>query len=158
MRQKVTSARIGDFISKALNSFHFKVVSTDSELVSDAGRFFAPKFLYWMLGEEERILGYEGLQVVIYLSAKRLIPCVEVTFARKAPAMAKVDDVVEKLRKHYGTIYTDKKEFATKVLAYESQFQLPGVSFTNDKLQARGFQVRHVSLSDSRFSEQNFFV
>jgi hypothetical protein len=66
--------------------------------------------------------------------------------------------VVEKLRKHYGTIYTDKKEFATKVLAYESQFQLPGVSFTNDKLQARGFQVRHVSLSDSRFSEQNFFV
>ena len=92
------------------------MVSTDAELVSDAGSFFAPKYLYWMLGEEERILGYEGLQVVVYLSAKRLIPCVEVTFARKAPAAAKVDDVVEKLRKHYGTIYTDKQEFASKVL------------------------------------------
>ena len=69
-----------------------------------------------MLGEEERILGYEGLQIIVYLSSKRLIPYVEVTWKSKAPTTVKVDDIVEKLQKHYGTIYTDKSEFVSKVL------------------------------------------
>ena len=50
-----------------------------------------------MLGEEERIMGYEGLQVTIYLSSKRLIPYVEMTWESKAPIFAKIDDVIGKL-------------------------------------------------------------
>ena len=110
----------------ALDVIHFKIVAEESELTGDRGEFFAPKFLYWMFGETERILGYEGLSVTIYLSSKRLIPCVELTYERKAPASIKSDDVVEKLRKHYGTVYTDKREFSEKVLKVETQFQLPG--------------------------------
>jgi len=68
-----------------------------------------------MFGEDERITGYEGLQVTIYLSSKRLIPYVEMTFEAKAPIFAKIDDVIGKLQKHYGTLYTNKAEFV-KVL------------------------------------------
>ncbi len=50
-----------------------------------------------MLGEEERILGYEGLQIIIYLSSQRLIPCVEVTWTAKAPNTVKIDDIMQKL-------------------------------------------------------------
>ncbi len=85
------------------------------DITSERGPFFAPKFLYWMLGEDERVMGYEGLQVTIYLSSKRLIPFVEMSWEAKAPSFAKIDDIIGKLRKHYGTLYTDKAEFA-KVL------------------------------------------
>ncbi len=85
------------------------------DITSESGPFFAPKFLYWMLGEDERVMGYEGLQVTIYLSSKRLIPFVEMSWEAKAPSFAKIDDIIGKLRKHYGTLYTDKAEFA-KVL------------------------------------------
>lgn len=47
-----------------------------------------------------------------------MIPFVEMTWEAKAPSFAKIDDVIGKLRKHYGTLYTDKAEFA-KVLQFE---------------------------------------
>ena len=67
------------------------------DLTPDDGNFFAPKFLYWLLNEEEKILGYENLQVIIYLSSKRLIPCVEMHYTAKAPIASKVDDIMAKL-------------------------------------------------------------
>jgi hypothetical protein len=39
------------------------------------------------------------------LSAKRLIPLAQVTYLRKAPAFANVDNISEKLEKHFGKIY-----------------------------------------------------
>ncbi len=96
-RRKLEDQKIGDFIVKAIDSFHFKIVGNPVDICSDSGNFFAPKFLYWMLGEDERVTGYEGLQVTIYLSSKRLIPYVEMTWESKAPSFAKIDDIVGKL-------------------------------------------------------------
>jgi hypothetical protein len=79
-----------------------------------------------MLGDEEKLMGYEGLQVIIYLSSKRMIPFVEIHYLQKAPVFTKVDDVMDKLKKHYGTLYTDKSEFAAKVLAEEKEMAMPG--------------------------------
>ena len=69
--------------------------------------FFEAKFLDWvsfqrsdrgqLFGEKELISGYEGLSVTVFLSSKRLIPYVEITYERKAPISAKVDDVLFKL-------------------------------------------------------------
>ncbi len=39
----------------------------------------------------------------------------------KAPVFTKIDDILGKLQKHYGTLFTDKSEFA-KIIAEESQF------------------------------------
>ena len=73
-----------------------------------------------LFGEEERIQGYENLSVTICLSARRLIPFVSVTYEKKAPLLvAKIDDIEEMLRKHYGTIYTDKDKYVQEVLAFE---------------------------------------
>ena len=72
-----------------------------------------------LFGEEERIQGYENLSVTICLSARRLIPFVNVTYEKKAPLFAKIDDIEEMIRKHYGTIYTDKDKFVQEVLAFE---------------------------------------
>ena len=60
-RQKIEGQRIGDFIVKAIESVHFKIVKSENDINDVSGSFFAPKYLYWMLGEEERIMGYEGL-------------------------------------------------------------------------------------------------
>ena len=96
-RRKIDDQKIGDFIVKAIDSFHFKIVAHPIDITAESGQFFAPKFLYWMFGENERIMGYEGLQVTIYLSSKRLIPYVEMTWDSKAPSFAKSDDVIGKL-------------------------------------------------------------
>lgn len=64
----------------AAEAFHFKIVSQQKELTLEDGLFFAPKFLYWLCGEEEKVRGYQGLQVVIYLSSKQLVPCVEIAY------------------------------------------------------------------------------
>jgi len=50
-----------------------------------------------MFGEKEHINGYEGLCVDISMSAKRLIPMVQITYERKAPAFAHIDNISEKL-------------------------------------------------------------
>jgi hypothetical protein len=50
-----------------------------------------------MFGEKELIQGYEGLSVTIFLSSKRLIPYVEITYERQAPISTKVDDILFKL-------------------------------------------------------------
>lgn len=71
-------------------------------------------------------MGYEGLQVNIYLSAHRLIPYAEITWVSKAPAWTKIDDILGKLEKHYGTCFTNKSEFE-QCLKDEVGLAKPGV-------------------------------
>ena len=48
-RRRVDEQRIGDFIVKGLDSVHFKIVSDQSEVSDETtGKYFAPKFLYWV--------------------------------------------------------------------------------------------------------------
>lgn len=61
----------------------------------------------------------------MYLSSKRLIPYVELIYRSKASISSKVDDIIGKLTKHYGTLYTVKSDFL-RVLNEETQFELPG--------------------------------
>lgn len=106
-----------------------------------------------MLGEEEKIMGYEGLQVIIYLSSKRLVPYVEVHWQSKAPVFTKIDDLIGKITKHYGVIFTCKNEFTQKVLNLEKSYELPGDVFPCQSLEAKQLQMRQVCLSDQTYSE-----
>lgn len=54
-----------------------------------------------MFGEKEQIVGYEGLSVTIFLSSKRLVPFVELTFEKQAPTASKIDDILFKIKEHY---------------------------------------------------------
>ena len=66
-------------------------------------------------------MGYEGLQVDITLSPKFLVPLVRVTYEKKAPSFAAIDKIEEKLRDHYGTIYTEASLFESEILQNEKK-------------------------------------
>lgn len=111
---------VGDYIVKAIDSVHFKIVSDLNQLEdANSADFFAPKFLHWIFGEKEEIKGYEGLNITFYLSAKQLIPLVEIAYSKKAPAFAAVDNLEEIFKKHFGPdrLYFDKKAFSEVLLA-----------------------------------------
>ena len=108
-----------------------------------------------LLGEEERIQGYEGLLVTICLSAKQLIPCVKISYTKKAPPFAKIDDIEQLLRKHFGTLYTDAEKYEAEVLAPErASADKPGQPYEEDEK----VEVRRVYLSDETFLPQNYFL
>mmetsp|Transcript_3914 Transcript_3914/g.2639 ORF Transcript_3914/g.2639 Transcript_3914/m.2639 type:complete len:106 (-) Transcript_3914:1009-1326(-) len=100
-----------------------RFVTDDSEMQTDQANdqknYFSPRFLHWLFGEKEQIFGYEGLSVEIILSCKRLIPLVQISYDKKAPAFANIDNIEDKLTKHYGKMYTDSQLFDSEVLEFE---------------------------------------
>ena len=76
---------------------------------------------FQLFGQEERISGYEGLSVDITLSKKRLVPFLQISFDQKAPAFANIDNIKEKLEKHYGRIFENVSDY-TKIIKEEETF------------------------------------
>ena len=103
-----------------------------------------------MFGEKERISGYEGLVLEISLSSKRLFPFIKIQYEKKAPAFANVDNLNEKLQKHYGKIFESTSEFQ-KVLEEESSISLPGKPLIEFIVNEKQFQTRIVCLDDETF-------
>ena len=64
-------------------------------------------------------MGYEGLSIDVHLSSKFLVPLVKITWLKKAPAFANIDDIEAKLKNHYGKIYTDANLYQLEVLDWE---------------------------------------
>jgi len=67
--------------------------------------------MHFFFGKNEQIRGYEGLSVDLTLSKKRLIPYLQISYEKKAPAFALSDNIKEKLEKHYCRIYENVSEF-----------------------------------------------
>lgn len=105
-----------------------------------------------MFGNQERVSGYEGLSVDMILSKKRLMPFVMIKYESKAPAFANIDDLDEKLQKHYGRVY-DKPEEFLKILKQEEDLPLPGVKLTEIKQGDKSFVIHKVCLDDENFHE-----
>ena len=59
------------------------------------------------------------------------------------------------IKKHYGTVYTDKELFVKEVLEYEKQtWAIPGKQFTTlDKSGVPEYTIQRVQLSDTTFHE-----
>lgn len=143
---------MGDFIVKALDSVHFKIVSNIDQINDgESADFFAPKFLHWIFGEKEEIKGYEGLNITFYLSAKKLIPLVEIKYNRKAPAFAAIDNLEEMFKKHFGAdrIYFERNAFAS-VLSSEQKEKISfGNEFTTFKAKGDNYNVRKIGLGSN---------
>ena len=105
---------------KALESINFRI-GIDSQ------EFFAPKFTHQLFGEKEQILGYENLAIDITLSEKFLIPLVQISYTKKAPAFAvNVTNIDKILTDHFGTIYTDVQKYQSEVLDWEAKCPMLG--------------------------------
>ena len=61
------------------------------------------------------------MSIDITLSKKRLIPFLQISFEQKAPAFANIDNIKEKLEKHYGRIYENVGDF-NKLVKEEETF------------------------------------
>ena len=92
------------------------------------------------------------MSVDITLSAKRLIPLVQITYEKKAPAFAHVDDIIEKLQKHYGKIYEKPSEFVD-ILKDEQTLELKGKKLCEFSMNDTTYVLRKVSLEDESFHE-----
>jgi len=71
-------------------------------------------------------MGYEGLSIDITLSPKFMIPLVQISYSKKAPLFAPIDDIEAKLRNHYGAIFTDPVKFEQEVLNKEEKMSKYG--------------------------------
>ena len=89
-----------------------------------------------------------------------MIPFLKITYAKKAPPFAKIDNIEQILTKHYGTIYTDLDKYQSEVLEKEKETSgesgLPGTEFI--KFDGQNQVVQRVRLSDESFHEQSYFM
>lgn len=106
-------------------------------------------------------MGYEGLSVDITLSRKFMVPLVQISWQKKAPAFANIDNIEEKLRDHYGEIYTDPALFHAKVVEsekHEARFGAKVGEITT--VQGKEYELYKMKAnSDERgFKEKQFYL
>jgi len=94
----------------------------------------------------------------VYLSSKRLVPLIEVSFEKKAPIFAAidVDNLDEKLKEAFTTYYTDRTLYETEILAKEKTENVT-TEFGEEFCQLSGgqYRVMKVNVTDVKFAAQN---
>lgn len=76
-------------------------------------------------------MGYEGLSIDITLSQKFMVPLVKVSYTKKAPLFANIDNIEKKLEDHYGKLYTDASLYQAEVLDWEKSAPRFGAKVAN---------------------------
>ena len=147
-KEKLESQRIGNFIVKAPEAIIFKIGNSE--------HFFSPLFTHQVF-EDEKIKGYEGLSLELTLSPKFLVPLLRVSYEKKAPAFAPIDDVEQVLRDHYGKLYTDAAKFQTEVLDKEKHLPRFGSKLAEVTCkQGKKFAVHKVCMNEETFCDWQF--
>lgn len=98
------------------------------------------------------------MSIDITLSKKRLIPFLQISFEQKAPAFANIDNIKEKLEKHYGRVYENVADY-NKIIKEEEEFVPAGEKIGDLTLtNGRKCLFHKVNLEDESFHEQSFFM
>ena len=143
---------MGDFIVNAKDSIHFRIGG-------DSQKWFAPKYTHQIFDEKEQIKGYEGLSVEMTLSPKYLVPLVQIHFTKKAPSFAlNIDNIEEKLRDHFGKIYTDPVQFQIEVLDKEAQEPKYGKKVTEIVGKTGKFDLHKIPVGEKDFKDKQFYL
>jgi hypothetical protein len=79
------------------------------------------------------------------------VPLVKITYASKAPGSTKLDNIEEKLRDHYGVIYTDGSKFQKEVLDVEKS--LPRFGTKISEIDSK-YDVHKICLNEQNFDER----
>ena len=102
-------------------------------------------------------MGYEGLSIDVTLSPSFLVPYVQITYQKKAPSFASVDNIEEKLQTHFGKIYTDYQLYEKEVLQKEDGKYGTKVTQIETKTGAK-FDVHKVNVYEKDFSDRQFYL
>jgi len=141
--KRLQKQKVGEFIVHANKALTIEILDGGD----DAGqKYFEPEYTHQLFGENEQIIGFEGLQISISLSPVFWRPLVKVSYDKKAPesAAGKIDDVEAILRKHYGQIWTSMADFNNQVLQVERSLPRFGeVVHKTDEYELRKVNLTH---------------
>jgi hypothetical protein len=84
-----------------------------------------------------------------------LVPLVKISYTQKATGSTKLDDIEEKLRDHYGVIYTDASKYQTEVLNAEKTLPKFGTKISEID---SAYDVHKVCLNEANFDERQFYL
>lgn len=121
-------------------------------------QFFSPVYTHQIFGEKEQIQGYEGLCVDVTLSPKFLIPLIRISYSKKAPSFAPIDDIEAKFKDHYGKIYTDAQLYNVEVLEAEKKVEKFGEEAGQILAGDKKYEVRKVRVDSDDFREKQFYL
>lgn len=84
----------------------------------------------------------------------------QISYTKKAPAFANIDNIEAKFTDHYGKIWTDAALFQKEVLDEEKSNEKIGDSVSNINLSDdREFEIRKVGInSQNDFSDKQFYL
>ena len=104
-------------------------------------------------------MGYEGLSIDITLSSKFLVPLVEIMYTKKAPACANIDEIEDKLRDHYGKIYTDPIAYQKEVLDVEKILEKYGNKVSEvTSYNGKKYDLHKVNVLEKDFKDKQFYL
>lgn len=94
----------------------------------------------------------------VTLSPKFLVPFIRISYSKKAPAFAPIDDIEAKFKDHYGKIYTDAQLYNVEVLEAEKKAEKFGKETGQISSGDKKYEVRKVRLDSDDFQEKQFYL
>ena len=103
------SDELAQFVSDSTEVFHIRLVDSLANISpettnghSEQLSYFKPKYTYPIFGDEETIIGYKDLKVLLYLSSAGLDPFIKLEFSEELDFKkhgAKSDDIIAQINK-----------------------------------------------------------
>ena len=154
-RKKKEESKMKTYTSDANTVLKFHLIDNDKLSNSDALSTFRPLYTHQIFTSAERIFGYTGLKVDVYLSCATLKGFLKVRYNKK---LAKADDVQKKLWNHFGENFTVEPSTFQSWVKYDlDKFRPPGKKVSQfDRIcdKHRHYEIFKVGLTDKRFSSK----
>ncbi|KAI4214738.1 MAG: hypothetical protein LQ351_002814 [Letrouitia transgressa] len=114
---------------------------------------FHPRFTYPIFGEEERIFGYQGLQINLRFAAHDLLPNIQISYDKRFKPVGdtKATDLLEKLKEWTPQISFQKATAFDSSIQNDSsapKFQPPGELVQSYTSQGRQFEIWRGELAE----------
>ena len=98
------------------------------------------------------------MSIDITFSSKNLVPFVSISYLNKAPAFANIDNLEQKLEKHFGKIYLKPEEYQLVVKREEVDFKPFGDRIKEIEIQCQVVEIFKVGLDDAEFQSKHFYL
>lgn len=154
-KQRKEESKMKAYTVDANNVCKFHLIDTDRFASSETLSSFRPLFTHQVFSSSEKIFGYTGLKVDIYLTWATLKAYLKVRYNKRSQ---KHDDVEEMLAKHFGENFTLDSQTFQNWMKYDlEKFKPSGKKvYEFDRIcdKHRHYEVYKVKLNDKKFPAQ----
>lgn len=154
-RRKKEESKIKSYTSEANSVTKFHMIDTQKFTNSECLGTFRPLFTHQVFASSEKIFGYTGLKVDLYLTWATLKVYLRLRYNKM---IEKHDDVEKMLSKHFGDGFTtNKKKFQSWIKHDLEKFTPPGKKvYEFDRIwdKHRHYEVYKSKLTDKGFTDE----